>query len=66
MILKGGVDMEDLEKEYRINEQGMVLECLERPESSIKGDRKLSFSYWRLCKFLRSIQNLVTREEKLN
>ena len=63
MILKGGVDMEALEQEYRINEQGMVLECRERPDSSIKGVGTFSLRNWNLCKFLRSIQNLVAREK---
>jgi hypothetical protein len=64
MILKGEVDMEALEKEYRINEQGMVLECRERPDSSIKGVRTFSLRHWSFSKLLRSIQNLVAEEEK--
>jgi hypothetical protein len=65
MILKGEVDMEALEKEYRINEQGMVLECLEKPDSSIKGIKTFSLRNWNFSKLLRSIHNSVAREEKL-
>ena len=64
MILKGEVDMDALEKEYRINEQGMVLECRERPDSSIKGVRTFSLRNWSFRELLQSIQNLVTGEEK--
>lgn len=56
--------MDALEKEYRINEQGMVLECRERPDSSIKGVRAFSLRNWSFCKLLRSIQNLDAGEEK--
>jgi len=65
MIVKGGVDMEALEKEYRINEQGMVLEVREIPDSSIKGVRTYSLRNWSLCKLLRSIQDSVAGKEKL-
>ena len=64
MILKGEVDMEALEQQYRINEQGMVLECRERPDSSIKGVRTFSLRNWSFRELLQSIQNLVTGEEK--
>jgi hypothetical protein len=64
MILKGEVDMEALEKDYRINEQGMVLECRERPDSSIKVVRTFSLRNLTLSKLLRSIQDLVAGEQK--
>jgi hypothetical protein len=64
MILKGEGDMEAFEKEYRINEQGMVLECRERPDSSIEVVRTFSLRNWTLSKLLRTIQDLVAGEQK--
>ncbi len=56
--------MEALEKEYRINEQGMILEYLERLDNSIKGVRTLSLDNVSFITSHQSNQNLAAREEK--
>ena len=55
--------METLEKEYRVNEQGMILEYLERVSSSINRARSLSSDNIDFMTSHHRNQDLIVREE---
>ena len=55
--------METLEMEYRVNEQGMILEYFERTGSSINRARSLSSDNIGFITSHQSDQNLIVRED---